>query len=362
MGTHGTCKARIIVAGVLLLLVAVTVLTLTACGGSGTPASSSPPSSAPSEAAITPSPVVWTPTPAAPVPKNGAPFEQVARLFAYDASEPIGLKDTGTYEYKYRGEPRTLRKIAYLSAGKPVEAWLTLPKGEGPFPAVMLLPGYGGSMPEGWAMYATDLVAKGYAALLIQPPNERTDGPRFTFFSWDAKQDVAANAQYVVDLRRGIDLLQSLPQIDGRRIGFIGHSYGGAVGGWLAGVEDRVKTYVLVSAGGGGWGEAVPMDQETRNAHSLMGNPPPGDAAIARWNRQTAFMAPMNFIGHNQGAAFLILNSTGDVPPGDRSARAAISRYGAAAPRPATVRYWGGTHNPDDRAYRIMTKFLRENL
>lgn len=360
MGTDGKRKSLATTAGVLRLLLLISALALAACGGSSTAPTSSP-TFAPAEAVVVPS-ATWTPTPAAPVPKNGAPFAQVARLFAYDASDPIGLNDTGTWEYKPAdGAPRTIRMMTYLSAGKPVEAWLVLPEGEGPFPAVMYLPGYGGVIDE-WVPYACQLADRGYAGLLIAPTDERSDCPRYTLLSWNGKQDVAAMAQYVVDLRRGIDLLQSLPQIDGRRIGFVGHSYGGTVGGILAGVEDRIKAYVLVSAGGGSWRQDVPMNQEMRDYHTARGNPPPSDAAIARWNRQVAIIAPFNFIGHNQGAAFLILNSTGDFPPSGHVARAAICRCAAATTQPVTVRFYRGSHDPNAAAYRIATRFLREKL
>ena len=55
--------------------------------------------------------------------------------------------------------------------------------------------------------------------------------------------------QAVVDVRRAIDVLQSLPQVDGDRIGLLGFSGGGKTGAIAAGVEPRLKAVVLVSAG-----------------------------------------------------------------------------------------------------------------
>ena len=77
------------------------VLTLAACGGSGTTASNSP-SGAPSQAATSPSPS-WSPTTSpAPIPvvKPGdklPPFSKLAELFEYDRSEPFDLISGVTY-------------------------------------------------------------------------------------------------------------------------------------------------------------------------------------------------------------------------------------------------------------------------
>lgn len=53
--------------------------------------------------------------------------------------------------------------------------------------------------------------------------------------------------QTVVDLRRAVDILLSRNDVDPKRIGFVGHSYGATWGGVLAGVEKRIRTYVLMA-------------------------------------------------------------------------------------------------------------------
>ena len=52
------------------------------------------------------------------------------------------------------------------------------------------------------------------------------------------------------DLRRGVDLLLSRPDVAKDRLGYAGGSYGGAQGGLLSGVETRIKAYVLVVGDG----------------------------------------------------------------------------------------------------------------
>ena len=48
----------------------------------------------------------------------------------------------------------------------------------------------------------------------------------------------------IVNHRRAIDLLQSLPEVDPQRIGVIGHSLGGHNALFLAAFDDRVKVIV----------------------------------------------------------------------------------------------------------------------
>lgn len=58
-------------------------------------------------------------------------------------------------------------------------------------------------------------------------------------------RDAAEHIQTIVDLRRAVDVLLARPDVDPARIGFIGGSYGAAMGGILAGVEPRIAAFVL---------------------------------------------------------------------------------------------------------------------
>jgi poly(3-hydroxybutyrate) depolymerase len=62
-----------------------------------------------------------------------------------------------------------------------------------------------------------------------------------TFTPRDADEQI----QTIVDMRRAVDVLVARHDVDPARLGFIGGSYGAAMGGILAGVEDRVKGFVL---------------------------------------------------------------------------------------------------------------------
>jgi eukaryotic-like serine/threonine-protein kinase len=51
------------------------------------------------------------------------------------------------------------------------------------------------------------------------------------------------------DLRRSVDYLQSRPDLDGERIGYLGISLGGRLGGLMMGIEDRFRLGILYVAG-----------------------------------------------------------------------------------------------------------------
>ena len=52
----------------------------------------------------------------------------------------------------------------------------------------------------------------------------------------------------VIAERRAVDLLLRQVGVDVKRIGYVGHSYGGIAGGVLAGVEPRIAAFVLLGA------------------------------------------------------------------------------------------------------------------
>ncbi len=56
-----------------------------------------------------------------------------------------------------------------------------------------------------------------------------------------------ADLQWIVDVRRAVDILQDRFQLIPEHIGYVGHSFGASFGGVISGVEHRIKAYVLMA-------------------------------------------------------------------------------------------------------------------
>jgi len=145
--------------------------------------------------------------------------------------------------------PFVRRKLTYQSApGERVPAWLLMPKGlRCPAPAVLALhqtTPHGKDEAAGVAgkrdlMVGSELAERGFVVLA---PDYPTLGEhRIDVYSrgWQS-----ASMKAVWDNVRGIDLLQTLPQVDRRRIGAIGHSLGGHNALFTAAFDTRIRCVV----------------------------------------------------------------------------------------------------------------------
>lgn len=172
-------------------------------------------------------------------------LEQGRRLFDYDASAPLDVKEAGT---ENRGEVRVV-DLSYASPmGGMVPAYLILPPDEGKHPAVLFLhPGQGNR--STFVDEAVDLAARhGFVSLTISAPflrpeskGQRGGNP------WNPEVSRKEQIQTIVDLRRGFDLLASRPEVDPKRLAYVGHSLGATVGGTLAGIDKRPIAFVLMA-------------------------------------------------------------------------------------------------------------------
>jgi hypothetical protein len=144
----------------------------------------------------------------------------------------------------------TRKKITYASeAGHRVPAYLLIPDGlKQPAPALLALHGTSGGrgriagVGPDYPPYALEPVRRGYVTIA---PDYATLGDNLV----DPIQMGYASGTMkgIWDHARAVDLLQSLPEVDGDRIGTIGLSLGGHNALFVAAFDDRLKAVVTSS-------------------------------------------------------------------------------------------------------------------
>lgn len=168
----------------------------------------------------------------------------VAEELDYDASATLDVQVVKT---EIRGNTRVI-DLSYASPlGGRVPAFLVLPEGGGKHPAAVFLhPGQGDRstfLNEAVAMAERGLVSLLIGGPFTRPENKGQRGGN----PWEPAASRKEQVQGIVDVRRGFDLLVSRPEVDPKRLAYVGHSYGATIGGTLAAVERRPIAHVLMA-------------------------------------------------------------------------------------------------------------------
>lgn len=243
-------------------------------------------------------------------------------LFAYDTAAPLALTVVAEREQ----DGAQVQEVAFRSPlGGRVSATLIVPPG-GP-PQVGLIFGHWGQGDRGeFVDEAVVLARLGVGALCLDAPFRRP-------LDYDAAEDpAAADRQWVVDVRRGVDLLQERFALSPPHLGYVGHSLGASLGGVVAGVEQRFTAYVLM-AGSAAATEMLRTSNHPMIAGAREQTPP------ATWEAMLVAEAPYDagpYIGHAAPAALFFQFARHDdfvpVPEG--------ARYFALASEPKQIAWY----------------------
>ena len=260
--------------------------------------------------------------------------------FDYDRSQPLALRDRGVVN---RGYPIPIHDVSFASPrGGRVTAYLLVPPGEGPKPAAIYLHGLGGSRAE-LAVPASWLAARGAVTLTVDSPAaHRGTGTKALFGVAALRQQRDEVIRSVVDVRRAVDVLASLPLVDPSRIALVGYSAGARSGAILAGVEPRLHSLVLMAGG------ATPLDAYAEAAPPHLRDDVVEILKVADPLRHIARARP--------GTLFFQNGRRDSVVPRD-----ALDRLARAAGK-QRVRWYDAGHAPNARAYRDQLAWLSERL
>jgi dienelactone hydrolase len=170
----------------------------------------------------------------------------VLRRFDYDQKASLDVREIGVEQRR----DVAIHDISYASPkGGRVPAYLVEPGGKGPFATVIWGHWYWGNSAmrnrNEFLDEAVALAPAGVVSLLTDGPVARpghVEDPTPL-----SEQEATDLVQQIVDMRRGADLLLARPEVDAKRLAYVGHSYNATVGGFLSGIDKRFAAFVLMA-------------------------------------------------------------------------------------------------------------------
>ncbi len=134
-------------------------------------------------------------------------------------------------------------EVRYDSNGAPVSAYLCLPSGAGPWPAVVVLHGAEGpAINPGYRLIAQGLAEAGFAALQVDYFSQTPGGGTFGI---PPESDYEKDASvWLREIGDAVSYLQARPEIDPQRIGLNGYSLGAFMALDAAMLDPRAKAVV----------------------------------------------------------------------------------------------------------------------
>lgn len=255
-------------------------------------------------------------------------------MFDYDSSPPLDLQPS---HERMQGKAR-VEDFSFASPmdGERVTGYLVLPAAPGRCPAVVFAHWEFGSR-ETFLSEAVAYARAGVVSLLPDAPGMGRRGGRLPPLH-DAEIAQTFARQAVVELRRGVDVLEARAEVDATRLGFVGHGLGASLGGQLAAAEPRLRACVLMA----GCGEL---------SRGWKRNPDEDYLAALR---------PLDAVRHvgRAKASFLFQYATRDgfIPREDAEA------YFEAAPEPKRIRWYEANHAFGTPALRERAAWLAGEL
>lgn len=153
--------------------------------------------------------------------------------------------------------------------------------------------------------------------------------------------------EIVIDLQRGIDLLSSIPNIDPERLGFVGHSSGALFGGIVAGLDTRIKTYILM-AGVGSFTDVA-----------LLNMPDLAGEELKNYQEMMVPIDPIHYIGQAAPASLFFQLGHQD----DFFTKKQFLNYYNAASDPKHIEWYDADHYMgDDASHDDRIRWLKQEL
>lgn len=176
--------------------------------------------------------------------------EEAAPWYQYDREAPLNPEITKKVEEK------NYEKIyfKYTSVGGAVvPGVLTLPTANAhkpPFPVIVLMHGYMQDKENFiFAGFHKPFSEKGWATIAIDAPyhGERPGKLQDAFQTIETSEQFYK--QFVFDIFRLLDYIETLPELDKTRVGYFGISMGSILGSIVAGIDQRIRVMIFTLGG-----------------------------------------------------------------------------------------------------------------
>jgi dienelactone hydrolase len=287
-------------------------------------------------------------------------YEQLLRHWDYDKSAPLNIKQAGL---EHRGRA-TVYDISYTSPvgdrgtavgpnGGTVTAYLVVPAGKGPFPAVI----YGhwcmpGSEKKNRTEFLDEAIVLANSGVLSLLPDHVIVHPGFKAGETPLNENqVAVEVQQNVNLRRGADLLLTRKDVDPKRLAYVGHSCDASAGGFLSGIDKRFKAFVIMA---GGLSDEVDKTTKAFQDYRQKVGPEKFDAFLAKF----AWIDAGKYVSHSAPAT-MFLQYAKDEP----FLNADIAKkYFEIVSEPKRLKIYQAPHALNSEATRDRVAFLAEQL
>ncbi len=268
-------------------------------------------------------------------------------LFAYDRGTGLDVRDSRVSTDRGVG----VHRVSFVSPkGGRATGLLYVPQdslraSRRKLPAIVMLHGAPGDA-EGMGGIAVPIARQGAIVLSLDAPFARRD--RNTPLSFTSRDSVD-QVQLMIDLQRAVDVLVERNDVDPSRLGFVGLSYGAAMGAMFAGIERRIGAYALLVGDAG-----LAAHFKDADLTQFPGLPQLSGAEWCRWLAAMEPLSSAHFIGRAAPARVLFMWGRQDrlVPP-----ELANELY-AAAGTTKEARWYDSGHGLPPTAFLDMIDWL----
>lgn len=287
-------------------------------------------------------------------------YEQLLQHWDYDKNASLNIREAGVQ----KRDGVTIHDISFTSPvrsrsasvgpnGGAVTAYLVVPSGTGPFPAVI----YGhwcmpGSEKKNRTEFLDEAVVLAHSGVISLLPDHVIVHPGFAEDNTPLNvQQVDVKVQQDVNLRRGADLLLARKEVDPKRLAYVGHSCDATAGAYLSGIDRRFKAFVIMAGD-----ISFDVEKKTKFFHENRQKvgPEKFDAFYAKYS----WLDGGKYISHAAPAAVFLQYGSKETFLNEDLAK----QYFELASEPKKLKMYDAEHALNAEATRDRIAFLAEQL